>query len=104
MTLLLALCLATAPVDAPAADVVVTRTAILETSEGRFEARGRGVWLSGATALARARELDGYRARMALAEPEGWVGIALAVLSTVLQAAATALVAWRGCLLAGLCR
>lgn len=103
MTPLVLALLLTAPADAPAADVVVTRTAILETSEGRFEARGRGVWLSEATALARARELDGYRARMA-AEPQGWVGIALATLSTVLQAAATALVAWRGCLLAGLCR
>ncbi len=104
MTPLVLALLLTAPADAPTADVVVTRTAILETSEGRFEARGRGVWLSEATALARARELDGYRARMALAEPQGWVGVALAALSTVLQAAATALVAWRGCLLAGLCR
>jgi hypothetical protein len=101
--LALALYLATAPADAPAADVVVTRTAILETTDGRFLSRGRGVWLSEATALARARELDGYRARMAL-EPQGWIGIALAAVNSVLQAAATALMAWRGCLLAGLCR
>lgn len=98
--LVLALCLATAPADAPTADVVVTRTAILETSEGRFEARGRGVWLSEATALARARELDGYRARMATPT---WALVVSAVVSAVVDLAHL-WVSLKACERVGLCR
>lgn len=100
MTLLLALYLATAPADAPAADVVVTRTAILETSDGRFLPRGRGVWLSEATALARARELDGYRARAATPT---WALVVSAVVAAVVELA-TLWAGLRVCERSGVCR
>jgi len=100
LTILLALCLATAPADAPAADVVVTRTAILETADGRYLPRGRGVWLSEATALARARELDGYRARAATPT---WAVVVSAVVAAVVEVATL----WTGirlCERVGVCR
>jgi hypothetical protein len=98
--LTLALYLATAPADAPAADVVVTRTAILETTDGRFLSRGRGVWLSEATALARARELDGYRARAATPT---WALIVSAVVAAVVELA-TLWAGLRVCERSGVCR
>lgn len=90
-------CLASVPADAPVADVVVTHTAVLETPGHQFVARGRGVWLSEATALARARELDGYRARMALLSPDvlpPWVPALLGAVDLVLKVAALIATAW----------
>lgn len=66
LTLALLLCSAPATVE-PAADApIVTHTAVLETSEHTFVARGEGLWLPKALALSNYRELAGLRARLAL--------------------------------------
>lgn len=66
--MLLALLLASAPatVEPPADAPVVTHTAILETPEHTFVARGEGLWLPKSLAIDRAAELAGLRARVAL--------------------------------------
>lgn len=93
--LALALWLASVPADAPVADVVVTQTAVLETTGHTFVARGRGVWLSEAVAIDRARELEGLRQRLAMAEPT-WLAVVAVVLDVAVKAAGV-LVAARWC-------
>lgn len=85
--LALALLLASVPADAPVADVVVTQTAVLETPDHTFIARGRGVWLSEAVAIARARELEALRQRLAAAQEPMWLTLVAAVLDLAVKAA-----------------
>lgn len=98
--LALALVLASVPADAPVADVVVTQTAVLETTGHTFVARGRGVWLSEATAIARAHELASLRQRLATQEPT-WLAVVAVVLDAAVKVAGV-LVAARWCSM--LCR
>lgn len=111
MHLTLALLLASAPPTVePAADApIVTHTAVLETSEHTFVARGRGLWLPEAVAIARFRELEGLRARVALqtgdytlAAPT-WSVVLGFVGDFVIKAIGAVIVALKVCEVPGVC-